>query len=195
MAARCCKKFHIADRALANRGRATIGFYEAAISTWRHAELTNARGTPKTYSDTAIECALLLKSVIHLNIRVTQGFLSSVIELMELALPVPDYSTVSRRQRPLAISLPAGSMHKTRNVVVDSTGLKIYGAGEWHVKKHDVNADRAGRKLHLGIDELTLLGRALSARGFHNQRTEAFVKCVALNRMSRLGMPNSVREC
>lgn len=97
----------------------------------------------------------MLKAVFHLSLRATQGFLSSVVELMELELPVPDYSTVSRRQQPLAVRLSASAVHRARHVVVDATGLKVYGAGEWHVKKHGGSARRTWRKLHLGIDETT----------------------------------------
>ena len=72
---------------------------------------------------------------------------------MKLDLPVPDYSTVSRRQGSLAISLP--TRKRVRHVVIDATGLKVYGAGEWHVKKHRPGRRRAWRKLHLGVDETT----------------------------------------
>ena len=143
------------NRALVNRGRITFWFDEAAISAWRHTAVSSRRGTPKTYSDTAIECALVLKSVFHLSLRATQGFLSSVVELMDLELPVPDYSTVSRRQHALAVRLPAGSVHRARHVVIDSTGLKVYGPGEWHVRKHGGKCRRTWRKLHLGVDETT----------------------------------------
>ena len=72
----------------------------------------------------------------HLSLRATQGFLESVVTLMRLELPVPDYSTMSRRQAGLAVSLPLGSRSGARHVVVDSTGLKVYGAGEWHAGKY-----------------------------------------------------------
>jgi hypothetical protein len=96
---------------------------------------------------------LVLKSVFHLSLRATQGFLGSVVELMELDLPVPDYSTVSRRQGSLTVSLPIRK--RARHVVIDATGLKVYGAGEWHVRKHRSGRRRAWRKLHLGVDEST----------------------------------------
>jgi hypothetical protein len=93
----------------------------------------------------------MLKCVFHLSLRATQGFLDSVVDLMKLELPVCDYSTVSRRQDSHAV-LPV--MHKrTRHVVVDATGLKVYGAGEWHNLKHQTDWRRAWRKLHLGVDE------------------------------------------
>jgi hypothetical protein len=72
---------------------------------------------------------------------------------MNLELPVPDYSTVSRRQGSLAVSLP--TRKRARHVVIDAIGLKVYGAGEWHVQKHRSCRRRAWRKLHLGVDETT----------------------------------------
>jgi hypothetical protein len=72
---------------------------------------------------------------------------------MNLELPVPDYSTVSRRQGSLAVSLP--TRKQARHVVIDATGLKVYGAGEWHVQKHRSGRRRTWRKLHLGVDETT----------------------------------------
>jgi hypothetical protein len=72
---------------------------------------------------------------------------------MNLELPVPDYSTVSRRQGSLSVSLPA--QNRARHVVIDATGLKVYGAGEWHVQKHRSGRRRTWRKLHLGVDETT----------------------------------------
>jgi len=74
---------------------------------------------------------------------------------MRLTLPIPDYSTVSRRQGELEVhvspTLPSGARH----VVIDATGLRVYGTGEWHVYKHRVSRRRTWRKLHLGIDEST----------------------------------------
>ncbi len=106
------------DRALANRGRLTLWVDQDAIAAWRYTGPSDGRGRPRVYADAAIECALVLKSVFHLSLRTTQGFLESVVTLIALDLPVPDDS---------------------------------------------------------------------------NQRAEATVRCTALNRMTSLGMPDSVR--
>jgi hypothetical protein len=143
------------NRALINRGRLTVWFDEHAVAAWRSTEPTAGPGAPRVYSDLAIECALVFKAVYHLSLRTAQGFLSSVVELMKLTLPVPDYSTVSRRQGALQVRLPVESGGSPRHVVIDATGLKVYGAGEWHVRKHRVGRRRMWRKLHLGIDETT----------------------------------------
>jgi hypothetical protein len=88
-------------------------------------------------------------------LRAAQGFLSSVVELMKLALPIPDYSTVSRRQGILHVPVFALPQSSPRHIVIDATGLRVYGAGEWRVWKHRVGRRRTWRKLHLGIDETT----------------------------------------
>ena len=138
------------NRALIARGRLTFWFDENAVAAWRNADPHKDPGAPKVYSDTAIQCALVLKSVFHLSLRSTQGFVSSLLELLRLDLPVPDYSTLSRRQSSLATSLTVSPTSRPRHVVVDATGLRVYGSGEWHVRKHRHGRRRAWRKLHLG---------------------------------------------
>src|SRR5215813_2216680 len=96
------------NRALINCGRLTVWLDEQIIATWHNTEPAVGPGAPRVYSDLAIECTLVFKSVYHLSLRAAQGFLSSVVELMRLTLPIPDYSTVSRRQGTLSrqTSLP-----------------------------------------------------------------------------------------
>jgi Transposase DDE domain len=112
------------------------------------------QGAQFEYSGLAIECLLTLRTVYHLPLRATEGFARSIFELMGLELPVPDYSTLSRRARALRITLPkkaAGPLH----LVLDSTGLKVYGEGEWKVRKHGYSKRRTWLKLHLAIDPET----------------------------------------
>ena len=73
----------------------------------------------------------MVKSVFHLSLRATQGFLESVVKLMGIELPVPDYTTVSRRQAGLEFGLGPAPATAPRPVVIDTTGLKVFGAGEW----------------------------------------------------------------
>ena len=110
------------NRALIARGRLTFWFDEDAVAAWRNADPPKGPGAPKVYSDTAIQCALILKSVFHLSLRSTQGFVSSLLELLRLDLPVPDYSTLSRRQSSLATFLTVSPSSRPRHVVVDATG-------------------------------------------------------------------------
>ena len=143
------------NRALVARGRLTLWFDEDAVSAWLNTDPQNGRGAPRVYFDTAIQCALVLKSVFHLSLRATQGFVSSLLELLRLDLPVPDYSTLSRRQGSVVRSLSVSPGVRPRHVVVDAMGLKVYGSGEWHVRKHRHGRRRSWRKLHLSVDETT----------------------------------------
>src|SRR5262249_12221499 len=149
------RNWHQYNRALISRGRLTVWFDEQAVAAWRNTQPAVGPGAPRLYADLAIDCALVFKAVYHLSLRAAQGFLSSVVELMKLTLPVPDYSTVRRRQGTLPVRLPLEARGCPRHVVIDATGQKIYGAGEWHVRKHRVSRRRRWRKLHLGVDEKT----------------------------------------
>lgn len=143
------------NRALINRGRLTVWFDEHAIAVWRHTEPATGPGAPRLYADPAIECALVFKALYYLSLRAAQGFLSSVVGLMKLPLPIPDYSTVSRRQGALQVLLAALPQSGPRHAVIDATRLRVYGAGEWRVWKYRVGRRRTWRELHLGIDETT----------------------------------------
>ncbi len=90
-----------------------------------------------------------------LSLRAAQGFVSSVMSLMRLDLPVPNSSTISRRQGTLRGPLSLSSGRRPRHIVIDATGLRVYGAGEWHVHKHRGSQRRSWRTLHLGVDEQT----------------------------------------
>jgi Transposase DDE domain len=162
------RNWHEYNRALINRERLTVWFDEQAIAGWRHPAPATGPGAPRLYADLAIECALVFKSVYHLSLRAAQGFLSSVMELMRLSLPIPDYSTVSRRQTALVVRSALTPCGNPRHVVVDATGLKVYGAGEWRVRKHRLSRRRTWRKLHLGIDERTKRDRR--SRGYRESR-------------------------
>lgn len=140
------------NESLVQRGSITLWIDEEVIKAWKPAEEgPRKRGGQYQYSDLAIECVLTLRSVYHLPLRAAEGFARSLFELMELALPVPDYTTLSRRSKTLAVKLPKrakGALH----IAVDSTGLKIYGEGEWKVRKHGYSKRRTWRKLHLAVD-------------------------------------------
>ena len=139
------RNWHQYNHALINRGRLTVWFDEHAITLWRNTEPATGPGAPRLYADLAIECALVFKSVYHLSLRAAQGFLSSVMELMRLTLPIPDYSTVSRRQNALAVRSALTPCSNPRHVAVDATGLKVYSAGEWSVRKHRLSRRRTWR--------------------------------------------------
>ena len=129
------------DAGLRARGSLTVWFTSEAVAAWR-AEPRTTRGGQPSYSDLAITTALTLKAVFRLALRQTEGLIGSVLQLLGLDLPVPDHSTLSRRAETLAVLRPkAGSapMH----LLVDSTGLKFCGPGEWLVEKHGTKRRRA----------------------------------------------------
>lgn len=114
-----------------------------------------SRGGQVQYSDQAIECLLMLKAVYGLPYRQTVGFAQSILDLLDVDVTVPDYTTLCKRSAEVSVKLPLTSSDKPKHIVVDSTGLKIYGEGEWKVRQHGHSKRRTWRKLHLSIDEGT----------------------------------------
>lgn len=143
------------NTALIQRGSFTVWLDEAMIAQWYNAEKTGRRGASNSYSDLAIQCALTLKAVYRLALRATQGFLTSLPQLMDVPLTPPHYSTCCRRQQALEVSIPRTAGAKARHLVVDSTGLKVFGEGEWKVRQHGYSKRRTWRKLHVAVDEAT----------------------------------------
>src|SRR5215471_4389661 len=144
------------NASLKQRGSLTIWVRSEAIAYWTTDELTGDRGASPTYTDLAIETMATIKAIYRLPGRQTQGFLQSVSELMKLNLPAPDHSTLSRRLRRLEITLPVRNLSNSLHLVIDSTGVKVYGEGEWKVRQHGVGKRRTWRKLHLCTDQATL---------------------------------------
>lgn len=146
---------------LKRRGSLTFWLDSEVIEQWVERRLSGKRGASVYYSDMAIATFELMKSVYGLAGRQTEGFLTSIFELMGLDLPVPEHSTVSRRKGSLTVTLPVIPKSGGVHLVVDSTGVKVYGDGEWKVRQHGVSKRRTWRKLHVGVDEST--GEILSA--------------------------------
>jgi len=140
------------DAGLRRRGSLTLWVTAKAIAGWQAPPRPTAGGQ-SCYSDLAIETGLMLRLAFHLPLRQTEGLMASVFELMGVPLATPDHSTLSRRAMTMtSISkgrrLPDGPVH----LLIGSTGLKVYGAGEWLQEKHGVRARRTWRKLHLAVD-------------------------------------------
>jgi hypothetical protein len=143
------------NKALQQRGSLTIWVNEAALKNWLTTERTGGRGASPQFTDVAIETMATVQAVYRLAGRQTQGFLQSVFALMQVNLPVPDHSTLSRRRGNLTIELPVRVTSAARHLVVDATGVKVYGEGEWQVRQHGVSQRRTWRKLHLCMDAAT----------------------------------------
>ena len=141
------------DASLRQRGSLTVWFTEEAITAWR-AEPRTTRGGQPRYSALAIRTALTLRAVFRLALRQTEGLIGSILQLLGLDLAVPDHSTLSRRAETLEVprlQSRTGPIH----LLVDSTGLRLCGPGEWLIEKHGTQRRRAWRKLHIGVDAQT----------------------------------------
>ncbi len=147
------RNWSLYNDALVRRGSLALWIDQAALDAWRYQGPVQ-RGAQFQFSDTAIECLLTLRAVYHLPLRATEGFARSLFELMPVDLTVPDYSALCRRARTVRITLPkraTGPLH----LVLDSTGLKVYGEGEWKVRQHGYSKRRTWLKLHLAVDPET----------------------------------------
>lgn len=163
------------NKALVGRGSLTLWVDARSLDTWLNTDQPARRGRRRIYTDVAILCSLMLREVYHLPLRATEGLISSLMRLMCRELPVPHYSTLSRRARRLKVKLPATSKGKPRHLVIDSSGLKVYGEGEWKVRLHGWSKRRTWRKLHIGVDEQTgeVLAALISERDLLDRQTIA----------------------
>src|SRR3954454_11575361 len=141
------------EAGLRRRGDLTLWLDEAAIARWQAPRRTTPGGQ-RRYSNLAIELVLMLRLIFHLALRQVAGFVGSVLRLLRLDLPVPDHTTLSRRSGGLPghrhLMVPPGPLH----LVVDSTGLTLFGRGEWQEERHG-RAPRSWRKLHIALDAET----------------------------------------
>lgn len=154
------------NEALVNRGKVMFWITEEAMRQWEEKQRTGKRGKPKFFSNTAIETALTLKEVFHLPLRQTEGFLTSIFQRIGVSIKAPDHSTLSIRGKMLSVSIRVRSIRgEALHIVIDSTGAKVYGEGEWKVRQHGWSKHRTWRKLHIGVDEKTkdiLLGEVMT---------------------------------
>src|SRR3989344_4185141 len=153
---------------LVNRGSIFFWIEQAAQENWENKKKTGKRGRPEIYSDIAIETCLTLGTVFHLSLRATEGFANSLLQLMGLLLTSPDYSTLSLREAILPVNIHTEKerdVDETLHIVVDSSGAKVYGEGEWKVRQHGWSKHRTWRKFHLCIDEKTKRIKAASMTG------------------------------
>jgi hypothetical protein len=143
------------NQALVKRGSLTLWVDEQAIKQWHCQTHHGRRGRGFHYSDRAIETALMLKSVFKLPLRALEGFINSLFQLMDVPLQSPDYSCISKRAKQVNIQYRLPSKGPVAHLVIDATGLKVHGEGEWKVRKHGKEKRRVWRKLHLAVDAQT----------------------------------------
>lgn len=144
------------NQALVDRGKILFWITDEALREWQEKKKTGKRGKPRQYSNLAIETALTLREVFHLPLRQVEGFLGSILLATGSARKAPDHSTLSLRAETLPVVVRIRAIrNESLHIVVDSTGAKVYGEGEWKVRKHGWSKHRTWKKLHLGIDEKT----------------------------------------
>ena len=146
------------NEALKRRGSLSIWFDPEMV--WEPPP-SGKRGRQQRFSDAAIQTCLTMKVLFGLPLRQTTGFVESLLRLAGLNWVAPDYSTLCRRQKTLNVSLPYRGSSGPLNLLIDSTGIKAKGEGEWNARKHGGPKRRIWRKIHIGIDEETLEVRAV----------------------------------
>jgi hypothetical protein len=159
------------DQALVNRHSLTIWISANIRKNWKY-DGPKQRGAQYKYSDQAIESMLMLKEIFHLPNRGVEGFVRSLFEMMRIDLPVPDHTTLSTRGKFLEVELPRrvkGSIH----IVMDSSGLKMYGEGEWKVRKHGWGKHRSWYKFHLMIEPISGEIQAVDLTGADGNDTKS----------------------
>ena len=150
------KTYHVTNwkeynQSLVNRGSITLWLDENAVTHWIMPK-KKKRGRPFLYSQIAIEAALTVRYALNLPLRATEGFLTSIFALYNPMIPIPDYTLLCKRGK------EAPKLKKPKRVtdiILDSTGLKVYGEGEWKVRQHGKSKKRKWKKFHIGIDPKT----------------------------------------
>jgi len=153
------RNWHDYNESLVKRGSLTLWLDKEASESWLacRGKEEKKEGRPFIYSDTAIEIILTVGSVYHLPLRALEGFLKSIASLFEKArsIRIPDYSTCSRRSKDLVIQIRTKKIKEDEDihVVADSTGVKVFGEGEWKVRQHGYSKRRTWKKIHIAINE------------------------------------------
>jgi len=133
---------------LRQRGSLTLWVQDEALEHWQSC----GEGGQARYTAMAIQTSPMLRAAFKLPLRQTAGLMASVITLMGQTISAPDHTTVSRRAVTLPVIQPAQVPQGPLHVLIDSTGLQVYGAGQWLEAKHGATSRRRWRKLHLAVD-------------------------------------------
>jgi hypothetical protein len=155
------------NESLVSRGDITLWFAEDVIAAWEHANQAVKVGRPFTYSDTAIECLLALRELFQLPYRQTEGLGRALVKLMDVAVAIPDFTSLAKRAAKLGVSFELPTSPGPIDLVIDSTGLKVFGAGEWRSQAYQTPKRRTWRKLHLSINAATqeIVAEVLTSKG------------------------------
>lgn len=144
------RNWSVYNQGLKQRGSLTVWIPEEVVEHWLY-EGSRKRGGKRLYSDLAIETCLLVRQLYHLSLRGAEGFIRSFFQLICLPVSTPNYTTLCRRCSQVHFTMKASKNKGVHDLVVDATGLKLYGEGEWKVRKHGWSAHRSWRKLHVAL--------------------------------------------
>lgn len=158
------------NESLVSRGDITVWFSEDALKSWEHPNDRVKVGRPFVYSDTAVECLLTIRELFKLPYRQTEGFGRSLTELLQVDVAIPDFTSLAKRAAKLGISLAVANKRGPIDIVVDSTGLKVFGEGEWKMRTHGKSKRRTWRKVHLTVDPDTheIIAEVLTENSGHD---------------------------
>jgi len=175
------------NEALVNRFDVTFWFTEDILSQWKHENENQGQGRPFTFSDLAIETLLTMRELFQLPYRGTEGFGRWVLSVMQIDLAIPGYTALCKRAKTLAIDLSIKKRRGKINVIVDSTGLKVFGEGEWKTRTHGKSKRRTWRKLHLMIDADTqeIVADVLTDNSVHDSEVVSPLLKRTRNKMRR----------
>lgn len=141
---------------LVNRGRLIVHITDEAIKEWNEPHPTGKRGKPRLFSHVAIEISLTMQQCFRLPLRNTEGVVSEFLSKLNTSCKAPDYSTLSKRKKTLPVTIRTRPMsNEPLHLVADSSGIKVYGEGEWKVRQHGISKRRTWKKIHCGFDEKT----------------------------------------
>jgi hypothetical protein len=176
------------NEALVRRGHFTLWISDDVIEHWLHDNGGNKVGRPFTYSDLAIETLLMIREFFRTTYRATEGFGRSLVALLQIDLAIPDFTSLAKRASKLGIDINVTKYTGKIDLVVDSTGLKVYGEGEWKVKKHGWAKHRTWRKLHLMIDPAThqIVAELLTSNDVHDSQVVKTMLDATDNEIGRL---------
>jgi Transposase DDE domain len=160
------------NESLVQRGNITVWFSDDALANWEHPNDAIKVGRPFTYSDTAVECLLTIRELLKLPYRQTEGFSRSIIKLLDIDVAIPDYSSLAKRAAKLGVALKVASKQGAIDIVVDSTGMKVFGEGEWKTRMHGKGKRRTWRKLHLSVNAETreIVAEVLTENSSHDSQ-------------------------
>ena len=140
---------------LVNRGDITLWFSDDLIENWNHDNAETKVGRPFLYSDSTIESLLMIREFFQLPYRQTEGLGRALLKLADIQVQVPDFTSLAKRAKKLDVAIRVAQHTGSIDIVVDSTGLKVFGEGEWKVRQHGAGKRRTWRKIHLAVDSST----------------------------------------